>query len=57
MRKILLMMLAVISFISCEPVEVTNTDNDIPTSENTEQTDDNLGGSLEDPVENPEMDW
>ena len=57
MRKILLMMLAVISFLSCEPVEVTNEDNDIPTSENTEQTDDNLGGSLEDPVENPEMDW
>jgi hypothetical protein len=57
MKKILLMILAVISFICCEPVEVTNPDNDIPTSENTEQNDDNLGGSLEDPVENPEMDW
>jgi hypothetical protein len=47
--------------ISCEPinVEVSNNAENIENTDNTtnNEDDDNLNGGLEDPIENPEMDW
>lgn len=60
MKKVLLMLLASLVIIGCEPiqVEVSNNTENIENIENTEtEDDDNLNGSLEDPIENPEMDW
>lgn len=57
MKKVLLMLLASLVIIGCEPIqkEVSNNTENI---ENTEiEDDDNLNGGLEDPIENPEMDW
>lgn len=56
MKKVILLLMSIMLFASCEPIQIevsNNTDN----IENTETEDDNLNGSLEDPIENPEMDW
>ena len=59
MKKVLLMLLASLIIIGCEPIqmEVSNNTENIENIENTETEDDNLNGGLEDPIENPEMDW
>lgn len=54
------MLLSLMLFASCEPIqiEVSNNAEKIENTENdTETEDDDLNGSLEDPIENPEMDW
>lgn len=55
------MLLASLFIISCEPinVEVSNNAENIENTDNTtnNEDDDNLNGGLEDPIENPEMDW
>lgn len=58
MKKVLLMLLASLVIIGCEPinVEVSNNAENIENITTTED-DDNLNGGLEDPIENPEMDW
>ena len=52
------MLLASLVIIGCEPinVEVSNNAENIENITTTED-DDNLNGGLEDPIENPEMDW
>lgn len=61
MKKVLLMLLVSLFIIGCEPinVEVSNNAENIENVDNTTTTedDDNLNGGLEDPIENPEMDW
>ena len=61
MKKVLLMLLSSLMIMGCEPinVEVSNNAENIENTDNTTNTedDDNLNGSLEDPIENPEMDW
>ena len=61
MKKVLLMLLASLFIISCEPinVEVSNNAENIENTDNTtnNEDNDNLNGGLEDPIENPEMDW
>lgn len=59
MKKVLLMLLASLFIISCEPINVEVSDNaeNIENTDNTETEDDDLNGGLEDPIENPEMDW
>ena len=60
MKKVLLMLLSSLMIMGCEPiqVEVSNNAENIENNENTEtEDDDNLNGGLEDPIENPEMDW
>ena len=61
MKKVLLMLLASLIIIGCEPIQV-EVSNNAENIENTEtdtgtEDDDNLNGGLEDPIENPEMDW
>lgn len=55
------MLMSIMLFASCEPIQVEVSDNaeNIENTENTdtETEDDNLNGGLEDPIENPEMDW
>lgn len=62
MKKIILLLMSIMLLASCEPihVEVSNNAENIENTENidnTETEDDNLNGGLEDPIENPEMDW
>ena len=61
MKRVLLMLLVSLFIIGCEPinVEVSNNAENIENVDNTTTTedDDNLNGGLEDPIENPEMDW
>ena len=56
------MLMSIMLFASCEPIQIEVSDNveNIENTENTDNTeneDDNLNGGLEDPIENPEMDW
>jgi hypothetical protein len=60
MKKYILMLLSLMLFASCEPIQIEVSDNaeKIENTENdTETEDDDLNGGLEDPIENPEMDW
>lgn len=57
MKKVLLMFLASLIIIGCEPIQI-EVSNNTENIENVEtEDDDNLNGGLEDPIENPEMDW
>jgi hypothetical protein len=59
MKKFILMLISIMLFASCEPIQIEVSDNaeKIENTDNTETEDDDLNGSLEDPIENPEMDW
>ena len=50
------MLLASLVIIGCEPIQI-EVSNNTENIENIETEDDNLNGGLEDPIENPEMDW
>ena len=48
--------MSIMLLASCEPIQI-EVSNNTENIENTETEDDNLNGGLEDPIENPEMDW
>ena len=48
--------MSIMLFASCELVQVDDSNN-AENIENIEINDNNLNGSLEDPIENPEIDW
>ena len=51
------MLLVSLFIIGCEPIQI-EVSNNTENIENVEtEDDDNLNGSLEDPIKNPEMDW